>query len=222
LSRPLVSVVMPVYNAESFLAEALDSVFAQDYEPIEVLVVNDGSSDRSGEIARSFSALRYFEQENRGAGVARNVAIAQAQGDYIAFVDADDVVPPSKLSLQVGYLEDHDEISGVLGRQVWTQEPPGAVRDAVYGDLDGIPLMSLVIRRSVLLEMGELCNPPSEDMDMMIRLRAAGHRVEVLPEVVLYRRYHGANLFAGQGLGPLRISSLKAQLDARRARGEGS
>jgi glycosyltransferase involved in cell wall biosynthesis len=213
---------MPAYNAEPFLAEALDSVFAQNYEPVEVLVVNDGSSDRTGEIARSFPALRYFEQENRGAGAARNLAIAQARGEYVAFVDADDLVPASKLSVQVGFLEENPAAAGVLGRQVWMEEPPGAARDQVYGELDGIPLVSLVIRRSLLREMGEYCDPPHEDMDMMIRLRAAGHKVEVLPEIVLHRRYHGGNQFAGQGLGPLRISSLKAQLDARRARGEGS
>ena len=131
------------------------------------------------------------------------------------------MVPASKLSVQVGYLEENPAPAGVLGRQEWMQKPPGAVPDQVYGDLDGIPLLSLVIRRSVLLEIGEFCDPPHEDMDMMIRLRAAGHKVEVRPEIVLHRRYHGGNLFAGQGLGPVRISSLKAQLDARRARGEG-
>ena len=222
MSQPLVSVVMPVYNAEPFLAEALDSAFGQDYEPVEVLVVNDGSTDRSGEIARSFPDVRYFEQENRGAGAARNLAITQARGEYVAFIDADDIVPPSKLGLQVGHLEEHPDTAGVLGRQEWMQKPPGAVPDQVYGDLDGIPLLSLVIRRSVLLEIGEFCDPPHEDMDMMIRLRAAGHKVEVLPEIVLHRRYHGANLFAGQGLGPLRISSLKAKLDAERDRGQQS
>jgi len=209
---------MPVYNAEPFVAEALESVFRQDYSPLEVLVVNDGSQDRSGEIVRGFDGIRYFEQDNQGASAARNLAIAHAAGEYVAFVDADDVVPPTKLTSQVGYLIAHPEVACVLGRQHWMQEPPGGVRDAVWGDLEGIPLLSMVVRRSVLDEVGEFKEAPHEDMDLMIRLRAAGHKYFVMPEIVLHRRYHGNNLFAGQGLGPIRLSSLKAKLDQERAR----
>jgi glycosyltransferase involved in cell wall biosynthesis len=211
---------MPVFNGEQFLAEALTSVFAQDYAPIEVLVVNDGSTDRSGEIARSFPDVHYFEQENQGAGAARNLAVAHATGEYIGFVDADDLVPPLKLTLQVRHLEEHPDIACVFGRQHWMQEPPGAVRDQVWGDLDGIPLVSMVIRRQILLELGEFRPEvaPHEDMDMVIRLRAAGHKQFVLPDVVLHRRYHGGNVYAGQRLDPIPFSSLKAKLDAERAR----
>jgi glycosyltransferase involved in cell wall biosynthesis len=218
VNGPLVSVVMPVYNGEAFLAEALQSVFAQDYTPFEVLVVNDGSADRSGEIARSFSGVRYFEQENEGASAARNLAIAHSSGEYVAFVDADDVIPPSKLSVQVGYLEAHTQVSCTLGRQHWTQEPPAAVRDAVWGDIDGIPLVSMVVRRDALLEIGALDEDQGGDMDFLVRLRAAGHEFVVLPEIVLHRRYHGGNLVAGRGLSPLPPSSLKAKLDRERAR----
>jgi glycosyltransferase involved in cell wall biosynthesis len=209
---------MPVYDAEEFLAEALESVFAQDYSPLEVLVVNDGSRDRSAEIARSFDGVRYFEQENQGASAARNLAITHARGEYVAFVDADDVVPQTKLSLQVGYLMEHPDVACVMGRQHWMQEPPGAARDAVWGDLEGIPLLSMVIRKSALDEVGEFKEAPHEDMDLMVRLRAAGHRYSVLPEIVLHRRYHGSNLFAGRGLGPILPSSLKAKLDEERAK----
>jgi glycosyltransferase involved in cell wall biosynthesis len=209
---------MPVYNAEEFLTEALESVFAQDYSPLEVLVVDDGSQDRSAEIARSYAGIRYFEQQNQGASAARNLALAHARGEYIAFVDADDVVPPTKLSLQVSYLVEHPEVACVMGRQHWMQEPPGAARDAVWGDLEGIPLLSMVIRKSVLDEVGEFKEAPHEDMDLLVRLRAAGHKYFVLPEIVLHRRYHGKNLFAGQGLGPILPSSLKAKLDQERAK----
>jgi len=102
VSRPLVSVVIPVYNAEPFLREALDSVLAQDYEPFEVIVVDDGSTDGSGTIARSYPEVRYLRQENQGPAVARNAGIAAAQGEFLAFFDADDVMLPNKLSVQVG------------------------------------------------------------------------------------------------------------------------
>lgn len=221
MNGPLVSVIMPVYNAEAFLAESLDSVLALDYRPIEVLVVNDGSRDRSGEIARSFAGIRYFEQENRGASEARNVAVGHASGEFVAFADADDLLPPTKLSVQVGHLLEHPALAATLGRQHWLKEPPGLARDEVWGDPDGIPLVSLVIRRSVLLEVGEFDEERGGDMDFLVRLRAAGHDFAVLPELVLHRRFHGNNLVAGRNLIPLPPASLKAKLDQERAlRGE--
>jgi len=221
MTGPLVSVVMPVYNAEEFLAEALESVFAQDYDPIEVIVVNDGSEDRSGEIARSFPGVRYFEQENQGASTARNHAIRRARGEYLAFVDADDIQLPTRLAIQVGYLIEHPDVACTLGRQRWIEEPPGAVRDPVFGDLDGIPLVSIVVRRSVFVELGELRPEYSADSEFLIRLRGAGHRFVVLPEVVLLRRYHGRNVFAGRGPGIMPPMYLKAKLDRERARRQG-
>jgi glycosyltransferase involved in cell wall biosynthesis len=218
MNGPLVSVIMPVYNAEAFVAEALESVFAQQYSPLEVLVVNDGSHDRSGEIARSFDDVRYLEQENRGASEARNHAIRHASGEYIAFVDADDIVPPSKLDTQVGYLIEHPDVAATLGRQHWLQEPPDLARDQVWGDPDGIPLVSMVVRRDVVLDVGSLDEKQGGDMDFLVRMRAAGHEFVVLPEIVLHRRYHGNNLVAGRNLVPLPPASLKAKLDRERAR----
>ncbi len=215
---PLVSVVVPVYNGEAFLRDALDSVFAQDYEPFEVLVVDDGSDDSSGEIARSYPAARYFRQENRGASAARNVGVAAARGEFVANVDADDVVPPNKLSVQIGYLLDHPSVACVLGRQEWVDPPPGLVRDPVWGDLDGIPINSMVVRRSVLLEVGEFDEEQGGDLDLLVRLRERGFEHVVLPDVVVRRGYHGGNLVAGRGLAPLPPSSLKAKLDRERER----
>src|SRR3954452_6514802 len=99
---PLVSVIIPVYNAEAFLAEALTSVFALDYEPFEVIVVDDGSTDGSAAVARANSRVRYFHKENRGASEARNAGASHARGELLAYVDADDIVPADKLHLQAG------------------------------------------------------------------------------------------------------------------------
>jgi glycosyltransferase involved in cell wall biosynthesis len=94
VSNPLVSVVTPVYNGEAFLRETLESIFAQDYEPFEVIVVDDGSTDGSAAIARSYPAARYIRQHNQGPAAARNAGIAAARGEFLAFVDADDVALP--------------------------------------------------------------------------------------------------------------------------------
>jgi glycosyltransferase involved in cell wall biosynthesis len=215
---PLVSVVIPVYNAEDFIGEALDSVFAQDYEPFEVIAVDDGSSDGSAAVVESYPDVRFFRQENRGASAARNVGIEAARGEFVAFVDADDIVPPNKLSLQVGFLLEHPEVVCVLGRQHWMSVPEGLARDIVWGDLDGIPIMSMVMRTDVLREVGEYDEDKGGDLDMLVRLREKGLKFEVLPDIILHRRYHGGNLVAGRRLSPLPAISLKEKLDRERAR----
>jgi glycosyltransferase involved in cell wall biosynthesis len=215
---PLVSVVMPVYNAERFVAEALDSVLAQEYEPLEVIAVDDCSTDGSAAILQSYEDVRYLRQEeNSGASEARNAGIAVAGGEFIAFVDADDIVPPTKLAIQVRYLLEHPELACVLGRQHWLNPPPGLARDPVWGDLDGIPINSAMFRTQVLRELGPIDEEKGGDLDMLVRLRAAGYAFEVLPDILLHRRYHGDNLVAGRGLTPLPAISLWEKLARERA-----
>ncbi|MBI4573499.1 MAG: glycosyltransferase family 2 protein, partial [candidate division NC10 bacterium] len=110
MTGPLVSVILPVYNGERFLAAAIASILAQDYQPIEVIVVDDGSTDGTAAIARSFQGVRYLYQPNQGPAFARNAGIAVARGAFIAFLDADDLMVPTRLSVQAGYLLAHPEI----------------------------------------------------------------------------------------------------------------
>ncbi len=219
MTGPLVSVVVPVYNVEGFLREALDSLFAQDYEPFEVVVVDDGSTDGSGTIARSYPEVRYLRQENQGPAAARNAGIAAARGELVAFADADDVQLPTRISVQAGYLIEHPEIDATLARQVWITPPPGAVPDVVWGDLDGIPAMTMVARRRTLAELGgfdpRLRGP--EDTDLLIRMREGGHRFVVLPEIVMRRRYHGENLVAGRYDVVAQTALIRAKLERSRA-----
>src|SRR5688500_924354 len=112
--QPLVSVIIPVYNGARFLRAALESVFAQTYRPIEVIVVDDGSADDSGVIAQSFPEVRYIRQENQGVAAARNNAIEAARGEFFAFLDQDDLWTPEKLRLQIEHLLDHPEVGYTL------------------------------------------------------------------------------------------------------------
>lgn len=99
---PLVSIVVPVYKVEPYLARCLDSIIAQTYRPMEVILVNDGSPDRSGEIIRRYEAqwpfIQSIWQENKGPGIARNVGITKATGKYLALIDSDDYVDPDFIS----------------------------------------------------------------------------------------------------------------------------
>jgi glycosyltransferase involved in cell wall biosynthesis len=224
-SRPLVSVITPVYNGERYLREALESLFAQDYEPFEAIVVDDGSTDATPEIAQSFP-VQYLRQENQGAAAARNAGIAQARGELVCWLDADDVLVPNKLSLQAGFLAGHEAVGCVLGRQEIMLEgveaPEWLQRDRVYGDLDGIPLVSAMVRRSVLERTGGF--DPSfgfaEDRDLFVRMREYGVEIVVLEEVVVRRRFHGENTnFTRRPPKHPILRSLKGKLDRERAAG---
>jgi glycosyltransferase involved in cell wall biosynthesis len=138
-----ISVVMPFLNAERFIAEAIQSVLAQRYTAWELLLVDDGSSDGSTGIAQRYAAehperIQYLEhprRENRGASASRNLALAHARGEYIAFLDADDVYLPNNLDEQVSLLDSHSEAGMVYGTTEywysWSADPQSKTQDRV-------------------------------------------------------------------------------------------
>src|SRR5580692_1468311 len=106
----LLSCVVPCYNSEPFLAAAIDSILAQEHRPLEIIVVDDGSTDASAEIAERYGEpVSLIRQSNRGPGAARNRGILAATGQYLCFLDADDLYRPGKLTAQLAELEAHPE-----------------------------------------------------------------------------------------------------------------
>jgi glycosyltransferase involved in cell wall biosynthesis len=221
VSRQLVSVVVASYNGERFLAETLESVFAQDYDPFEVVFVDDGSSDGTAEIARSFP-LRYVYQENRGLPAARNAGVALATGELVAFVDDDDLWPRTKLSVQANYLANHEDVGCVLGRNEWIVEdgvePPRLERDPIFHELGGIQLVTMMIRRRTFDEIGgfDASYRYAEDRDLFVRLREHGIEIAVLPDLVLSKRLHGSNMTMNRPESHPLLRSLKEKLDRGR------
>lgn len=115
---PLISVVIPAYNAEAFIDEALESIFAQDYPSFEVIVVNDGSTDATGQrVYVHGDNVRYFEQPNSGGfpGSPRNLGLRHSRGEFICFLDADDVMLPGRLRLQADFLRRHPAVGILFG-----------------------------------------------------------------------------------------------------------
>jgi glycosyltransferase involved in cell wall biosynthesis len=223
---PRVTVVVAAYNGETFLRQALESVFAQDFDSFEVVFVDDGSTDGTAEIARSFP-VRYVHQENQGLPAARNAGLRVARGELVAFADDDDLLPPSKLGLQVRYLDEHPEIGCVLGRNEWILEegvePPKLEPDPIFGELGGIQLVSAMFRRAVLERLGGF-DPTyryAEDRDLFIRLREHGVEIAVLPEVVLHKRLHGSNMTMNRPESHPMLRSLKEKLDRERQAASG-
>lgn len=141
--QPLVSILIPAYNAERWIADAINSVLAQTWQNTEVIVVDDGSVDDTLTIAEKFSSrhIKVLTQENRGASAARNSALRQAQGDFVQYLDADDLLAPDKIEHQLRLLLELD--TGFIASGAWARfyESPAGARfnpELVWGDYSPI------------------------------------------------------------------------------------
>jgi glycosyltransferase involved in cell wall biosynthesis len=147
VTQPKVSILIPCYNAEKYIGEALESVFLQTWPAIEVIVVNDGSVDRSAAVVRSFERpnLKLIEQENRGQTAALNVCLAHASGDFVQYLDADDLIEPEKIERQVVRLLEHPHCvaSCEWGRFYHSPEETRFNPEPVWRDLDPIDWLAL-------------------------------------------------------------------------------
>ena len=229
--------MIPVFNGVRFLAAAIESVAAQGYRPLEIIVVDDGSTDGSGSVAAGLAGVRCLRQENAGPAAARNAGMAVASGEFFAFLDADDLMTPDRLDLQVGYLQDHPEVGCVLGRQElllepgveppnWVTTPPAwAQGDPLFSRRVEIPPMSMTGRRAAFDRVGGF-DPGfrlSEDLDWILRARDSGTAIAILEDVVLIRRLHGSNLtYDTAAANRAMFATVKARLDRRRAGHQGS
>lgn len=197
--RPLVSVVVPVHEGERFLGAALDSVLAQDYEPLELIVVDDGSRRRAAHIAHARGA-HYLEQANRGPAAARNAGIEASRGSLLAFLDQDDVWAPATLPTRVDALTARPGIGYVLGLMQVFQEagapwPHWLDRSWLTEPRVGYCPGTLLVRREALAEVGlfDAGYRSFSDGEWLVRARRAGIEGYVVPEVVLRYRVHEAN-----------------------------
>lgn len=224
--NPVVSVIIPVYNGERFLREAVQSVLDQQYEPVEIVIVDDGSTDGTEAVARSLpETVRYLRQTNQGPAAARNRGIEHAQGSLIAFADADDLWPANKLALQLPYLLRDPKIEIVLGRiqQVrWSESGAGQTLAEEFAEpAFSVNLGSAIVRRSVFERVGLFAETMrySEDVDWFMRAREAGSEIVTLDAITLLYRQHDENMTRGKSTSELNVlKALKRSLDRRRER----
>jgi len=218
--------VIPVFNGERFLRETVHSVHAQKSSSLEIIIVDDGSTDGTATVARSLpEAARYLYQTNKGPAAARNRGIEHAQGSLIAFADADDVWPADKLQLQLPYLIKDPTIEIVMGRtqQLLLSE---TVNGQTKADEIGEPVFSAnlgsaVIRKSVFERVGLFDETMrySEDVDWFMRAREAGAAIITIESVTLFYRQHQENMTRGKSPSELNVlKTLKKSLDRRRER----
>jgi glycosyltransferase involved in cell wall biosynthesis len=146
---PLISVLIPAYNGEPYLADAINSVLAQNYRPIEIIVIDDGSTDGTASIAQSFQDVRYTYQTNGGISVALNHGIELAAGDYFSFLDADDLWTPNKLLRQMQCFEYDAALDMVFGHmQQFYDIPDGVEGQNVSPPVEGYFKGTLLISRT--------------------------------------------------------------------------
>jgi glycosyltransferase involved in cell wall biosynthesis len=229
MTTPLVSAIIPCYRQASYLPAAIGSVFAQSYPAVEVIVVNDGSDDDTEEVARRYGIkVRYVGKKNGGLASARNAGIRVASGDWLLFLDADDLLHPDAISTQVAAVGDRLQRIAVLGYQKFQACP----------SVDGQPPVSLVglrympqmlfqnvapphshlVSRKAVLQEGLFSESreiaANEDWDLWLRLALSGAEFIPLPLAgAYYRRYSGSMSTHEM---PMLVSRIAVQLNAHR------
>ncbi len=228
-SQSLVSVIIPAHNAAAFLGDALDSLRQQSPAPLDINLIDDGSTDGTAALVAAWGdTVRYEYQTNQGPAAARNRGLALARGELITFLDADDRWPDSKLALQVAALEAAPDLPAVMGHIQFLRAAPGQDAGVTAYVLDPKPVQAMLLgcllaRRSTFDRVGGF-DPGlrmSEDIDGFIRARELGLVIPMLPEVVLHYRRHDHSLTSGLTGQDLRLSQvLKRSLDRRRQQGQ--
>lgn len=225
----MVSVIIPVYNGEKYLAEAIESVFSQTRAVTEILVVDDGSTDGSARVAQGFGdRVRYFHQPNGGIGAARNRGVELAQGSFFSFLDSDDLWEPRKLELQMAALEEEGSLDAVFGHvvQFITPEMEERERSGILcpaAPSAGYVAGTMLIRRDSFFRVGEFSTDVKvgEFIDWYAKALEKGFSHRMLPDVVTRRRLHGNNTTVRhRSAQPDYVRILKASLDRRRALGQ--
>ncbi|HZQ06440.1 MAG TPA: glycosyltransferase family A protein [Anaerolineae bacterium] len=230
--NPLVSAIVAVYNGERFLGETLESILAQTYAPLEAIVVDDGSTDGTRAVVESFGErVRYFWQTNQGQPTARNLGVAKAHGEFIAFLDADDVWHPEKTARQVACLQ-NDSTIGATVTQVqnfWMDEVREEGERMKHQRLaqvqPGYKAYSLLARKTVWNQVGAL-NPilkHASDTEWFLRAQERGVRIELVQTVLVYRRLHRNNYSRkyAERSRQEHLRVFKAYYDRQRARNAG-
>jgi hypothetical protein len=212
-SVPALSVILPVYNAEAFVREAVESILAQTFRDFELIVINDGSTDRSGailhELAACDSRLVLIDRPNQGLVLTLNEGIQRARALFIARMDADDIAVPERFGLQLARMA-ADPTLGVLGSFIRIIDKTGHIlrlgnypvtpeASALFLD-KGSPLAhpSVMMRKDVLIKAGGYRPVFShcEDYDLWLRVSELGYGIANLPQPLLKYRVHGANVSA--------------------------
>ncbi|KPY16062.1 Glycosyl transferase, group 2 protein [Pseudomonas coronafaciens pv. porri] len=210
MPKPLVSIIAPCYNAERFLEDAIRSIFAQDYENFEVIVVDDGSTDNSIAMLEALQqrySFQLYRQANQGVSAALNHGLQYAQGVYLSTPDLDDIMLPSSVRLRAEYLDKHPEV-GCVGALVSYMDCDGNMikcqsRDHIeYLSFDDVLRGAVVVGAPVALYRMKAMRDANgydpeikvQDFQATLRIAHLGYEMHVIPQIVTRYRRHPNNL----------------------------
>lgn len=210
--KKLVSVVIPAYNAEHYLEETLKSVMQQDYRHLEIIVVDDGSKDQTSAIARKLAKednrIQYVYQENQGVSAARNHGYRLSNGNYLGFLDADDIWLPENITLKFALIDKNKDVGLVHSDAMLIDEKGNSLHEVKAGQsgnlLDRMLLWegtcvhspgSILVKREVIEKIGGFDTELSTGADQEFFMRvAASYKIDRLPQVTWHYRIHQQNM----------------------------
>lgn len=209
---PAVSVIIPTYNAGAYITEAIESVFKQTYKDFEVIICDDGSTDNTEKVLESYGTqIRYILQKNKGPASARNIGIKDAKGEYIAFLDADDIWLPEKLELQMNEIKKSNFIGLVTcGRYVLCENLATEIFQPKIRDFDKQRLLKALVMRNIIgggssvlvrkrcFDMVGLFDEQllvSEDTDMWFRICKKFEARCIEKPLLKYREFSGSQSY---------------------------
>lgn len=236
MTEPVVSCIVPVFNGERYLAEALDSILAQQYRPLDIIVVDDGSTDGTAAIVNRYGdRVRALRQPHAGAPAARNRGLQAARGEFIAFLDSDDLWHREKLARQMARFTARPEleVSVTHLQSFWVPE----LRDEAERFRDhplsqaqpGYVTITMLARRALFERVGvfDMRRSVGDPMDWFVRAAEHDAVMELLPDTLAYRRLHQRNLSWESGASRRMTTAMqdavlrvvKESLDRRRGGG---
>ena len=224
---PLISTIIPVYNGSKYISRAIESILEQDHPNMEIVVVDDGSTDDTAAVVNQFNApVCYFYQENSGIAATMNHGIKRAKGDFFSFLDSDDYWLPGKTSKQLKALRQKPEVDMVFGhiKQFYTPGLSGEYRNKYAcpeNPAPGYNSGSMLIRRTSFFKVGLFDEKFATGSfnDWYMRAGVAGLQSVMLPDVFYMRRIHDANHgIVNRDKSLDYVRALKAHLDRQRER----
>ncbi len=224
--NPIVSVIIPSFNRGWVVAEAVESVIAQDYHPLEIIVVDDGSTDDTGEKLMPFrEKIILLEQENRGVSAARNAGIKAAGGEFIAFLDSDDLWMPGKISCQINFFNDNPDAMICQTEEIWIRNGKRVNPKKKHKKLSGMifePSLNLclvspsavMMKKSLFKIKGNFDEdlPACEDYDLWLRISSTIPVYLIDTPLIIKRGGHNDQLSGNHSLDKFRIQSLEKLL----------
>lgn len=224
-----VSIILIVKNGERYIGEALESVFLSNAKPLEILVVDGGSADRTIKIAQSFPLVRIVPQTSSGIANAYNQGISEAKAELVAFISHDDLWLPDKLDRQIAHMAQNPDLLFTATMvehflEEGAEIPPHFRAELLERAHPGLIMETLVARKQVFEVVGlfDPSFPVGEDTDWYARAKDAGVPMAVLPEVLVRKRVHGANSSLNEkGINELLLRAVRGSISRKKAESGG-